>query len=227
VGYYFVGIQISFDGASQLLYDRQLVLHSPLPELPEDSRFGMNTSDPRWIDNLRRLGVGWIRFENLKWAFINPRQDYYAFDGSVGPWHVKMDEIMAAYDAAGFNMGGYFFQTPWWASSAPEDVKRPRKLVYPPTDNAYYADAVFQTIARYGNVDHPDSALKSEDKKSGLNQLALLELWNEVNLNNPNWGFWVGSLEEYFEMFRPAAEAAKEADPEVLISHSSYAGLAP
>ncbi|GHC02746.1 hypothetical protein [Cerasicoccus arenae] len=227
VGYYFVALSVNLGGATQLLYDHQIVMHESLPELPEDSRFGMNSSNPKYIDNLRRLGVGWIRFENLKWAFVNPSKDEYAFDGSVAPWNVKMDEILAAYKAAGFKMAGYFFQTPWWASSAPEDIKKPRKLVYPPTDNAYYADAVFQTIARYGDVNHPNSALKSKNKKSGLDQLAMLELWNEVNLTNPNWGFWVGSMEQYFEMFRPAAEAGKAADPDVLISHSSYAGLAP
>ena len=227
VGFYLLGATISDVGQNQyyLITVHQIVLHEALPEINADSRFGMNVSNLDYIDMNRRLGVGWIRFENLKWAFINPGKDQFAFDGSVGPWHVKMDETLSSYKEAGFQTVGYFLKTPWWASSAPSDVKRSRKLAYPPADYANYADAVFQTIARYGSVEHPESELKSKNKKSGLGTLNMLEFWNEANLNNPKWGFWVGTQPEYFEMFRPAAEAAKKADPDTMISHSSYAGL--
>ena len=46
---------------------------------------------------LRRLGVGWVRFENMKWPFVSPEPHKYAFDGSVGPWHVNTDEILRSY----------------------------------------------------------------------------------------------------------------------------------
>ncbi|WOO41470.1 hypothetical protein [Rubellicoccus peritrichatus] len=227
VGYYFVGIKATASEVTELFYDKQFVLHEKLDELPADSRFGMNSSNPALIDNLRRLGVGWIRFENLKWAFVNPREDYYAYDGSVAPWNVDQDAMVKDYTDAGFNFVGYFFLTPHWATSAPASTPRRRQLNYPPKKNEYYADAVFQTVARFGSEKHPAGVLKTEDKASGKGGLTLLELWNEPNLNNPNWGFWVGTMAEYFEMFRPAAEAARKADPNVMISHASYAGIAP
>ncbi|WP_269537816.1 hypothetical protein [Cerasicoccus fimbriatus] len=225
-GYYFLNAMISGGGHFEQLYDNQYVLPKAPEKLSAESRFGINVSDPKLIGLNQRLGFGYVRFENLKWAFVNPRKGYFAYDGSVGPWYVKQDEIAQAYTDAGFQFTSYFFLTPHWATSAPEGVTKKRQLSYPPKDYADYAEGVFQTIARFGGKEHPASELMTSDKVSGKDQLRLMELWNEVNLDNPNWGFWVGTMGEYFEMFRPAAEAGKRADPNVKISHSSYAGIA-
>ncbi|WP_309384164.1 hypothetical protein [Cerasicoccus frondis] len=226
VGFYFLNFMISGGGYFEQLYARQLVLPKAPEKLSAESRFGINVSDQKLIGLNQRLGFGYVRFENLKWAFVNPRKGYFAYDGSVGPWYVKQDEIAQAYTDAGFQFTSYFFFTPHWATSAPEGVTKKRQLSYPPKDYADYAEGVFQTIARFGGKEHPASELMTSDKVSGKDQLRLMELWNEVNLDNPKWGFWVGTMGEYFEMFRPAAEAGKRADPDVKISHSSYAGIA-
>ncbi|MFW6347549.1 MAG: hypothetical protein ACOC2C_02925, partial [Cyclonatronaceae bacterium] len=49
-------------------------------------------------------------------------------------------------------------------------------------------------------------------------------LWNEPNLNNPQWGHFIGSMEEYFEMFRYGAQAIQRADPQARIASAGFAG---
>lgn len=225
VGFYLLSIKADSGQEHYLIQDHQMVLHESMPELPEDSRFGMNSSKTDYIDTLRRLGVGWIRFENFKWQFYNPSKEEFAFDGSVGPWHVDADAMLKQYTDAGFKFAGYNYQTPAWATSAPKDVDRKRWFAYPPKDVNDYAEGVFQMVARFGDKHVAASELKTGDKVSGKGELGMLEMWNEVNLTDPNWGFWNGNMDDYFKMFRPAAEASKKADPDVIVSHSSFAGV--
>jgi hypothetical protein len=189
-----------------------------------ESRFGMNGANPGLIPVLQRLGVGWIRFENMKWRFYNPAPGDFRFDGTVGPWNVPLDDYMRRYTEAGFSVLPYIFQTPDWASAAPEDVEK-NKGGYPPRDFEDYGKAIFEAVARYGTKKHPENTLAAKDPKSGLNHVAAFELWNEPNLNDPGWGFFVGPLERYMDLFRVGAEAARKADPDAIISHGGFAGL--
>jgi len=65
-----------------------------------------------------------------------------------------------------------------------------------------YASCLFQIAARYGSVKYPDSVLQTDpesrwngdltEKKSGLNLLKYMEVWNERK-------FWLKGTEAYIE----------------------------
>jgi hypothetical protein len=188
-------------------------------------RFGINSSDPsRWMaENMRRAGFGYVRFENAKWMMYMPSPDGVAFDGSVGPWHVNHDAILSGYQSVGMHVLPYVFQVPTWAQNAPEGAKNPYN--YPPKNNADYGEAIFQIVARYGNNKVDPSLLKSDDKKTGLGWINAVELWNEPNLNDPGWGPWVGTMEQYFETMRAGVEGARRADPKLPVTSAGWAGI--
>jgi hypothetical protein len=188
----------------------------------KDSRFGLNGSETALAPMLRRLGVGWMRFENAKWPFVSSEANTFDFGGGVGPWHVNMDSILGQYTAQDLQIIPMMFMTPKYASSADASVNEDRALYYPPKDNALAADYYYQTAARYGTKTHPPEDLKTADKKSGLNRINVYEIWNEQDLNAPSWGTWVGTLDQYYEMFRPSAEAVKKADPSALVLNGGY-----
>ena len=57
------------------------------------TRTGLNTAEVKYAPLLRRrLGIGWVRFENLKWPMVSrPRPANIKFDG-VAPWNVPHDD---------------------------------------------------------------------------------------------------------------------------------------
>ena len=166
-----------------------------------------------------------MRFENLKWPFVSPEPGVYRFDGSVKPWEVDHDAIFKGYADAGLNVLPFLFMTAGYASSAPADVKEGRRPFYPPKDPQQFAEFAFQVAARYGTKQHPATALKTSDGKSGLGYLRVYEIWNEPNLNDPGWGAWLGTNQQYLEMLRAAAEAVKRADPAAKVTNAGYAGM--
>ncbi len=184
-----------------------------------ESRFGMDAAVPGYASELKRMGIGWVRFENMKWVFFNkvPNQFNYERDD------IPLDTGMNDYHNAGLSILPYIFITPNWFSSAPADTKN--KGVYPPKDNDDYGKAIFETVARYGFTKHPDADLHTNDKKSGLGWIKAYELWNEPNLNNPNWGTWAAPIEKYLDLFRVGAEALKRADPNSKASTAGLSGL--
>lgn len=190
------------------------------------SHFGINTAQVDLAPLHHELGVGWVRFENMKWPMISPERDVYRYDGTVGPWHVDHDAIVAGYRAERLNVLPFLFLTAPYASSADASIPERRRSSYPPTDNEDFAEFVFQTVARYGAAKHAADLLKTPDKHSGLDAIHIWELWNEPNLTAPSWGPWVGTQAQYFEMFRPAAEAVKRADPKGRVTNGGYAGIA-
>jgi hypothetical protein len=187
-------------------------------------RFGLNTAEVSHAPDHRRLGIGWVRFENMKWPMISPQRDLFKFDGTVSPWNVNHDHIVSTYQKNGLNVIPFLFQTAKYASSAPAD-KQNRYDAYPPVNNADYGEFTFQTAARYGSKKHPASVLKSNDKKSGLNQIRTFELWNEPNLTDPGWGPWVGTSAQYMEMMRAGSEGVKRADPTAVVTNGGWAGI--
>ncbi len=188
------------------------------------SRFGLNTSTVSFAPEHRRLGIGWVRFENMKWPMMSPARDVYRFDGSVAPWNVDHDGIVSTYRKNGLNVLPFLFQTAPYASSAPAD-KQNRYDAYPPVNNADYGDFTFQVAARYGSKKHPANVLKSNDKKSGLNQINTFEFWNEPNLTDAGWGPWVGTSAQYMELMRAGSEGVKRADPTAMVTNGGWAGI--
>ena len=193
-----------------------------------DSRLGLNSAHTPLAQKLRDLGIGWVRFENMKWPFVSPEPHKYAFDGSVGPWHVNTDEIFQTYQRNGLNILSYMFLTPQWASSAPPGVKDDRAITFPPKDLSLFGEFCFQVAARYGNTVQLASVLLSSDKKSGLGLVHYYEMWNEPGLNpkpDAAWGGWSAPLDEYYKMMRYGAEAIKKADPTATVTSAGYAGI--
>lgn len=196
----------------------------PVETLPAYGRFGLNVNsdtNARWF---REMGISWVRYENHKWNFVSPEEGTYFFDGSVAPWRVPFDRHYQTFRDHELNILPYLFQSPRWISSA-EDPNARRAAQHPPRDLSRFGEFVFQSVARYGSVVHPEEALKTNDKKTGLNKIQVYSLWNEPNLNNPNWGHFIGPLEDYFEMFRYGAIAAKKADPNVKVATAGFAGI--
>lgn len=190
----------------------------------ENSRFGINGSNPSLAPLLKKLGVGWMRYENMKWAMVSDAADHFDYVGGIGPWNLDLDTIFETYTANGMRIAPMMFMTPLYISSAPANVPKDRGYAYPPKDNTIAADFWFQTAARYGSRQVPAEELKTADKKSGLDRIKYYEIWNEQNLHDPGWGFWVGTMDQYYEMLRPASEAVKRADPNAVVSIGAFAG---
>lgn len=214
-GAYFVGARLVNGEQAHVAYQHVFVM-PPAMKLSPTSRFGMNAADISLAWMNYRLGVGWIRFENAKWPFVTAKPGEYAFDGSVAPWHVNLDEIIAKYKAMGMSFLPTMFMTPGYLATEKAPTVEPS--VYPPSDLSAYGEFTFQTVARYAGKSHPADVLKTADKKSGLGLVSIYELWNEPDLNNMDWGSWRAPYEKYLEMFRFGAEGVKRADPDALIS---------
>ena len=223
------GIDAAWSGQRIMSYRHIFTALQSDPSLVSpDSRFGLNVSHTPLAPKLRDLGIGWVRFENMKWPFVSPEPHKYAFDGSVGPWYVNTDDVFQTYRENGLNILSYMFLTPQWASSAPPGAKEDRIITFPPKDLSLFGEFCFQVAARYGNTRHSAGALLSSDKKSGLCLVHYYEMWNEPGLNpNPDatWGGWSAPLDEYYKMMRYGAEAIKKADPTATVTSAGYEGI--
>jgi hypothetical protein len=186
-------------------------------------RFGINSSNPKLARLMSECGFGWVRFENGKWNMSSTSPDHYAFDGSVPPWYVNQDAIYKEYQDLDMKVMPYVLQTPEWATTA-GDIKVNR-AGYPPKNAADYGEAIYQFVARFGSQQVSVDTLKSNDKKSGTNGIDAIELWNEPNLVGPEWAAFVGSMENYFELMRYGAQAARKADPDLIVTSCGWAGV--
>ena len=204
---------------------------APLDRVGEDSRFGLNGAVDSLAAEHRRLGIGWVRFENLKWPFVSPAPHRYAFDGSTPPWAVDVDRILRDYRAAGLNVLPMMFLTPRWASGVGDDVPEGVRLAQPPREPADFGEFAFQTAARYGSRRVDPARLLTPDRVSGLGLIRYFELGNEPNLNPlrdpehpPTWGAWAGTMAQWWPMWRLGAEGVKAADPRALVPSPGFAG---
>lgn len=196
----------------------------PVETLPTYGRFGLNINSDINLAWFREMGISWVRYENHKWNFVSPEDGKYFFDGSVAPWRVPFDRHYESFRDNELNILPYLFQSPRWISSA-EDPGHRRAAQHPPRDLRRFGEFVFQSVARYGSVVHPEEVLKTNDKKTGLNMIQVYSLWNEPNLDHPHYGHFIGPLTDYFEMFRYGAIAAKQADPNVKVATAGFAGI--
>ncbi len=221
---YLLAVEVESAGNTELTLSDYFVMPKEDIKLRPESRFGINVGKASNVPLLARAGFGWVRFENMKWRFYNPNPGDFRFDGTVQPWMIPFDDYYTTFREAGMSILPYIFQTPDWASSAPEGTEK-NVGGYPPKDPNDYAKAIFQAVARFGSSKVPEDELLTSDRLSGLNLVNTYELWNEQNLNAPAWGFFVGPLSEYYPMFRLAAEQAKKADPNALVTNGGWAGL--
>lgn len=204
-------------------WEQLLVKPTDAVDHARTKRFGINSSEIRLADSMAECGFGWVRFENAKWQMYCNAPDHFAFDGSIPPWHVNQDEIYQGYQSRGMFVLPYVFQPPEWATSAGREITQNR-AGYPPKNNADYGEAIFQLVARYGNRRIAAEQLKTGDKKTGLNQIQAVELWNEPNLVGPSWAPFVGPLNQYFEVMRAGVEGSRRADPDLPVSSAGWAG---
>jgi hypothetical protein len=224
-GAYLLACRVEAGASRQLQYRHLFVMPETLKSVSAESRFGINAARGEWAPMLRRLGVGWVRFENLKWPFVSTEPGVFRFDGSVKPWVVNVDSILKSYADAGLNVLPYLFLTAGYASNASPDIAADRRQAYPPKDPRDFGEFAFQVAARYGTKKVPADALKTSDGQTGRGYLNHYEIWNEPNLTDAGWGAWVGTMPQYLELLRAAAEGIHRADPAAKISNSGFAGI--
>src|SRR5690606_968085 len=230
-GQYLLAGKVRLGETTRLLAQPGFVEPPLLEGVDAESRFGVNGSRVELAPELRKLGVGWVRFENFKWPFVSPAAHQYAFDGSVQPWVVNVDQITHDYRQAGLYILPMMFLTPQWASGADKATAGSMLLSQPPQNNADFGEFVFQSVARYGARRVDPALLKTKDRLSGLGRIRYFELGNEPNLNPlrdperpPTWGPWAGTMEQWWTMWRYGAEAVKKADPHAVVVSPGFAG---
>lgn len=155
---------------------------------------------------------------------VSPERDIFAFDGSVAPWRMDVNDILQRYHAQGIEVIPFLYHIAEYAYGDWAD-RGNRRRYQPPADVNDYVQYVEQVVARFGHNPNPPVTPLTEDEAVGLGLLSIVELWNEPNLHDPNWGMWVGTLDEYWPMFRAGAEAVRRVDPEMKISHGGFAGV--
>jgi hypothetical protein len=142
---------------------------------------------------LTRVDVGWASLQQTR-------------PETMEAWYLaRLDRLVAAAEARGIRLLLTFMNTPCWASTAPEELKRGCSgqwwtrdvTAYAPADPAAYGRALAFLVRRYGT------------------RVAAWELWNEPNLAR----FWRAPrpAEAYAQLVRAAYAAAKAADPRVRI----------
>ncbi|MAX25721.1 MAG: hypothetical protein CMJ19_14580 [Phycisphaeraceae bacterium] len=219
---FFAGLTL--DGKTSMTQQQFFVMPHRIADDQLEDRLGINTANIAYLELNRRMGVKWVRFENLKWRLMSKAPKQVVFDG-LDPWNVNHDEYFSTSKSLGLNGLGYLFMSPRYTSSCPPELNFKHDAAYPPKAPEDYYFYVNQVVSRYGKQTHSPSGLVSEDKKSGLDLVQAYEIWNEPNLNAPDWGHWIGTLPEYYEFMRPAVEAGHQADPKALMFNGGFAGI--
>jgi hypothetical protein len=143
--------------------------------------------------NVVRVDVSWSSLET-------------GGDGQFSQWYVdKLDRFMAGANARGMKVIATLFESPCWASSAPDSLKQGCQgdywnrgvTEYPPINDADYAKIARWVTSRYGA------------------DLAALEIWNEPNMADGR--FWVSDhpAQRYAQLVKAAYPQAKAGDPSV------------
>jgi hypothetical protein len=223
-GAYLLGLEVTLDGRKELRWSNLFVRPSDEVNAARARRFGINSADISVAPEMRRCGFGWVRFENAKWMMFSSAKDNFDFSGGVPPWHIDLDRIFGAYQKLGMKVLPYVFQPPEWATAAASTVEKNRSG-YPPKEPSDYGQAIYQLVARYGSAAADPSNLLTRDRKTAMDRIGAVELWNEPNLNDPSWGPFVGSMSQYFEVLRTGAEGSRRADPTLPVSSAGLAGI--
>ncbi|HEX2987766.1 MAG TPA: hypothetical protein VHS06_06295 [Chloroflexota bacterium] len=143
------------------------------------------------------LGFGWNK-SLVEWKWVEPLKkgefDWYATDGVVYGSAGQGLKLVVRVDLP-----------PAWATK-----KNPGQPESPPDYLQDYADFVYALVSRYNN-------------SNPRGRIYAIEVWNEPNLAD-YWGGKKPNAAEYVQMLKVAYEAAKRADPSVVVLS---AGLGP
>ena len=160
----------------------------------------------RQLDWAKGAGAGLVRVD-VGWASMEKDGK-----GRYDAWYLsKVDAVVDKAEARGLKVLFTFWETPCWASEAPDDVKQGcagqwwgRDVQrYPPVNPADYGDALAYMVRRYGS------------------RVAAWEIWNEPNLDY----FFITPqpVAEYAQLVKAGYRAAKAADPSATIVAGSLA----
>lgn len=199
-------------GLSDLLGDR---LRPPVDLAPaaatsfaDVNPFGVNTFLEQEADPAKRelavqmaadAGYHWLRQE-FPWEDIEIHEKGDFEDRRHEPYRSaweKYDQIVDAAEANGMELIVRLSNPPGWARAQGEGENNVDTFA-PPDDVQDYADFVRAVVSRYKGRIH------------------YYQIWNEPNIY-PEWGSATIDPEAYVELLKAGAEAARAADPDVVI----------
>ena len=145
---------------------------------------------------------GGINEAGIKWVRCGAgctALDWGAIEKERGvfDWSNADKEVRETIKNEGVDLLPILGYTPKWASSGPNGENS-----FPPKDLRDWSDFVYKIVSRY------------KDK------IGYWEVWNE-----PDIGFWRGSIEDYAALLKSAYVAAKKADPSCKIVFGGTAGV--
>jgi hypothetical protein len=199
-------------GLTDLLGDRLRPLLALAPdtaiEHADVNPFGINTFLEQEAEPAKRdlaiqmaadAGYHWLRQEfpwedieiHGKGDFEDRRHEPYR------PAWEKYDQIVAAADASGMELIVRLSNPPGWTRTQGEGENNVDTFA-PPDNVQDFADFVRAVVSRYKG------------------RITYYQLWNEPNIH-PEWGSYAIDPESYVELLKAGAEAARAADPNVVI----------
>lgn len=196
-------------GLTDLLSDQvrprlDLARHAPIAHTDVDP-LGVNVFLEQEVDPAKRAlavemaadaGYHWLRQE-FPWEDIEIHGKGDFEDRRHEPYRSawdKYDAIVDLAEANGMELIVRLSNPPAWSRAGGNDVGS----YAPPDDVQDYADFVSAVVSRYRGRIH------------------YYQLWNEPNIY-PEWGTYAISPEAYVALLRAGAEAARAADPDVVI----------
>jgi hypothetical protein len=160
----------------------------------------------RQLDQAKQAGAGMVRVD-LGWASLEVDGK-----GRYSAWYLaKIDHVVKQAEERGIKVLFTLWETPCWASTAPDTLKQgcagawwDRDVQrYPPANASDYADALAYLTKRYGR------------------RVAAWEIWNEPN--HSDYFKASDKVASYAALVKAAYPAAKAADPGATIIAGSLA----
>jgi len=165
-----------------------------------------NTDYPIFLQSFADLGINYVRTHDFAIAFDHGAivgledQSYDPFDPASYYFHISDSMAQNIYEA-----GGKIFYR-FGQSYHPDTI-----CSMPPEDPQKWADVCVQIIKHY-----------NEGWNNGFYyDLDYFEIWNEPDLPE----FWKGSVQDYIEMYRCAANAIKSYNPELKVGGPALANI--
>ncbi len=184
---------------------------SPIP-LAEVQPYGVNTFLHKEVESFKKertlqeaqdLGVGWIK-QQFPWAEIeyrtDPQRPYWDVKNNQNAW-AKFDDIVARAQAHNLRIIARIDSAPLWSHPDNADPKAP-----PSADHmADFANFIDTFVKRYRGT------------------VAAIQVWNEPNLR-AEWATGKAvNPAEYTNLLKVAYEAAKNANPDIIVLASPLA----
>lgn len=200
----------------------------PLSSVTMDKFIGANGFHE---DNYKDMAsIGFLRaYCNTDWFTGDNINDLLIFENSRGGWY--FDEAFQKIKDAGVSINIVMQECPIGLrtnkdGSSDKPLNSPTDNTTTPSSYSGFAKALYQMAARYGRTIVANELLRVPDnqKKSGLNLVEYIEVWNE-----PDKG-WMGPVayfqpEEYAAMLSICYDKIKEADPTMKVSMGGLATL--